>query len=431
MITELRLRDFKNFKDATLRLGPFTVLVGANASGKSNIRDALRFLHGVGRMYTLAEIIGGKYGAGGQLEWAPLRGGANEIIRLGAHEFAIDATLASESPEARQKDVSVSRYHIGAKRAGIIDGGGFGMSAEALESDGTMIYSSHPGGDKLSPNNRDPALFQVQMATPVTQRKGTIFGVPGDEPVLAYDTVALHQDPENRSRTRGVREALGGIRFLDLMPDRMRMPAFPGQNVLGDSGENLSTVLWELCQTSERKAILIDWIQELTPMDIVDFEFPRDPSGLIHLLLKERSGITISAFSASDGTLRFLALLAALLGTHPAKLYFIEEIEAGIHPSRLRLLLDLIEHQTAKSGIQVVATTHSPDLLQMISDSTFNHASVVYRPRDTDHAIIRPIGDLPNAPRLRKEQGLGPLLASGWMEDVLFFDGENAQAAAK
>ena len=70
MITEIRLRDFKNFKDATLRLGPFTVLVGTNGSGKSNIRDAFRFLHGIGRGYTLADIIGGRYGAGGQPEWS-------------------------------------------------------------------------------------------------------------------------------------------------------------------------------------------------------------------------------------------------------------------------------------------------------------------------------------------------------------------------
>ena len=66
MITSLRLVDFKNFADETLRVGPFTVIVGANASGKSNIRDAFRFLHGIGRGYTLAEIIGGKYGAGGK-----------------------------------------------------------------------------------------------------------------------------------------------------------------------------------------------------------------------------------------------------------------------------------------------------------------------------------------------------------------------------
>ena len=43
MITSIRLVNFKNFADETLRVGPFTVIVGANASGKSNIRDAFRF----------------------------------------------------------------------------------------------------------------------------------------------------------------------------------------------------------------------------------------------------------------------------------------------------------------------------------------------------------------------------------------------------
>ena len=82
MITSIRLRDFKSFRDETLRFGPFTILVGANATGKSNLRDALRFLHGITRGYTLAEIIGGKYGAAGQQEWEPIRGGPNEIIRM-------------------------------------------------------------------------------------------------------------------------------------------------------------------------------------------------------------------------------------------------------------------------------------------------------------------------------------------------------------
>ncbi len=87
MITSVRLKDFKNFRDETLRMGPFTVLVGANASGKSNVRDALRFLHGVGRGYRLADIIGGRYGAGGQVEWAPIRGGVDEIVRFGGGWF--------------------------------------------------------------------------------------------------------------------------------------------------------------------------------------------------------------------------------------------------------------------------------------------------------------------------------------------------------
>ncbi|MEY2926974.1 MAG: hypothetical protein RL367_1451 [Pseudomonadota bacterium] len=89
MITKLRLKNFKGFADSTLDLGPFTVVVGANAAGKSNIRDALRFLHGVGRGYTLAEIIGGKYGAGGQTEWSPIRGSGTELIRFGQDSFTL------------------------------------------------------------------------------------------------------------------------------------------------------------------------------------------------------------------------------------------------------------------------------------------------------------------------------------------------------
>ena len=68
MITSLRLVNFKNFADETLCVGPFTVIVGANASGKSNIRDAFRFLHGIGRGYTLAEITRGQIRClGGQI----------------------------------------------------------------------------------------------------------------------------------------------------------------------------------------------------------------------------------------------------------------------------------------------------------------------------------------------------------------------------
>ncbi len=60
MINSLRLQGFKSFRDATLTLGPLTVIVGTNASGKSNLRDAFRFLHGIARYYSLSDIVGEK-----------------------------------------------------------------------------------------------------------------------------------------------------------------------------------------------------------------------------------------------------------------------------------------------------------------------------------------------------------------------------------
>ena len=116
-------------------------------------------------------------------------------------------------------------------------------------------------------------------------------------------------------------------------------------------------------------------------MDVTGFEFPVDPSGRVHLTLCEANGRKVSAYSASDGTLRFLAMLTVLLGENPPGLYFFEEIDTGIHPARQWLLLELIEKQAAKRGIQVVTTTHSPDLLTFVNDSTFEHLSVVWPSR--------------------------------------------------
>ena len=121
-------------------------------------------------------------------------------------------------------------------------------------------------------------------------------------------------------------------------------------------------------------------------------------------------------------------MLAALLGANQAGVYFFEEIDNGIHPSRLHLLIDLIESQTKSNGIQVITTTHSPEMLNLINDDTFKNTSVVYRDEESSDAIIRPASDLPNAKRLRKSKGLGRLHSTGWMEDMLAFAEADSEA---
>ena len=112
-------------------------------------------------------------------------------------------------------------------------------------------------------------------------------------------------------------------------------------------------------------------------------------------------------------------MLTALLGTNPSGIYFFEELDNGIHPNRLWLLLELIEKQTAQNGLQVITTTHSPDMLALINDRTFENTSVTCRLEDTDDAVIRSVASLPNAQKLRRSQGLGRLHTSGWLEDML------------
>ncbi len=415
MITSLRLRNFKNFADETLRAGPFTVIVGANASGKSNIRDAFRFLHGIGRGYTLAEIIGGKYGAGGQVEWQPIRGAAKELTRFGAATFSIAVAL-----ELANKRTAGYRIRV---RLDEKDRSGFRTTFETLKVGYRTIYTSHPPYPDPVHEQDDEANLLLRMEKTGAQRKyGNRIAVRWDQPALTQLNNFRHVIRAHKDIAGQVSELLGHCRFLDPTPDLMRRPSFPGQTVLGDSGENLPTVLQEICADEERKNVLSEWVRELTPMDVANFEFPRDPTtGLVQLVIHETSGRRISAYSASDGTLRFLAMLAALLDKDPARLYVFEEIDNGIHPARLHLLVDLIERQTAKGSVQVVTTTHSPELLSIVNDDTFGNMSVVCRLENTDDAIIRPVSELQNAAKLRKSQGLGRLLAGGWMEDALAF----------
>ncbi len=211
------------------------------------------------------------------------------------------------------------------------------------------------------------------------------------------------------------------MRFLDLAPDAMRIPSIPGQDILGDRGEYLSSVLQSICETEESKQAILEWIRELTPVDVVDFEFVPDQTGKILVTLVESGGQKTSAYSASDGTLRFLAMIAAMLGTKPAKFYFFEELENGIHPTRLHLLLQLIEQKVSEGKIQVVATSHSPQLLGFLSEKARKDAALVYRLPDQPDAKIRPILQIPEVERILKEQDLARLHSSGWLEDAVAF----------
>ena len=473
MLTALRLKNFKNFADETLRMGPFTIIVGANASGKSNIRDALRFLHGVGRGYTLAEILGGKYGAGGHVEWEQIRGAPKEVVRRDQEQFALEVDLTLDESHIHlraglglSEDQSTIDYGYAILvKPNARQDGAFLVGREALQarppepgsfpkqeiqsSDSELIreqfkkflrersrrtlYTSHPPAPDPVSNQDDEHHLLVRMERAAGQKKyGHRVAMRPDQPALTQIGEHRQVRKAHKDLARHVADNLGSMRFLDPSPSQMREPAFPGQRVLGDSGENLPTVLQAICDDPQRRETLLEWTRELTPMDVADFEFPKDPtSGRVQLFIREQNGGKVSGHSASDGTLRFLGMLAALLGTNRPDLYVFEEMDKGIHPSRQHLLVELIESQTAGGDIQVVTTTLSPDLLARVGDDTFKHTSVVCRNPDAADAIIRPVAELPNAEKLRRSQGLRTLHATGWMEDILYFsqNGDQEQSS--
>ncbi len=434
MLKSLRLENFKSFKNAELSLGELTVLVGTNASGKSNIRDAFRFLHGISRGYSIAEIIGEKYGEGGVLQWRGIRGGTKEITYCGAKYFSISISFSvqdgdieyemdyrievrlanpvpyiiSESLNCQQKEFPIFESNSSVHTSPFSNSNGvrFYDYWENYTFPGNPSIIIHEIYDYLA--NYIPMLSQISR---------------GDEP---HGGIVDKKDkPFADSTAKKFCElaltAISDMRFLDLSPDLMRLPTFAGQNVLGDRGENLSSVMQEICRDENRKAILLDWLQALTPMDAQDFDFPEDFTGKVLLRLIEASGQKTTAYSASDGTLRFLGLLAALLGDKRSRFYFFEEPENGIHPNRLSLLLQLMEQEVSNSLMQIVITTHSPLLLNFLSPESLEYASLMYRIGDRAESRITKIVDIPNARELIANDGLASLLDSGWLEDAMYF----------
>jgi len=432
MLTTLRLQGFKNFRDATLALGPLTLLVGTNAAGKSNVRDAFRFLHGVARGYSLAEIIGEKWGEGGVLQWRGIRGGTREATFAGVTAFLLEVDFKVRDPDMEVVDWSRSLHPI--EVAGTysisVEVGDNGKPSKVIRERLTFrfgtVFDSHPPDDPLSAADPDADHLPVRLMKGSSQR-----GPYGKKLNCLSSRPALPQVADNtlakdaRNYAKLALAELSSMRFLDLDPDALRRPSLPGQTVLGDKGENLSSVLQSICTKPDLKAALASWIAELTPMDATDFEFPADQQGRILVSLIEKGGGHISAYSASDGTLRFLAMIAALLGPESSRFYFFEELDNGIHPARLHLLLGLIERQAERGTVQMVATTHSPELLALLDRKSLEHASLVYRlPGSNEGRIVR-ILDIPGAADLIAQQDLAKLHATGWLEDAVYFSADD------
>jgi predicted ATPase len=104
-----------------------------------------------------------------------------------------------------------------------------------------------------------------------------------------------------------------------------------------------------------------------------------------------------------------------------AGFYFLEEIDTGIHPARLHLLVQLIEQYSRRGKVQVVATTHSPQLLSMLSKDSRENAYLVYRHEHESDAQLTRIVDIPSAKDVLQEFSLGRLLETGWFENTMDF----------
>ncbi|HSO76231.1 MAG TPA: AAA family ATPase, partial [Blastocatellia bacterium] len=122
MIQKLTLKNFKSFSEpkvhegqwegTSISFGGLSLIVGTNASGKSNIRDGLRFIHAISRGYTLAEIIGEKYGEEGVLQWKGIRGGVRETVTRNGNSADEQFTISVTTKLASEDGGDLAHYSI-------------------------------------------------------------------------------------------------------------------------------------------------------------------------------------------------------------------------------------------------------------------------------------------------------------------------------
>ena len=185
--------------------------------------------------------------------------------------------------------------------------------------------------------------------------------------------------------------------------------------VMGNRGENFACIVRHICGDPKTKGAYLNWLRELRPHEVDDVTTLTGAVGEPMFALKE-SAREFPAPVLSDGTLRFAAMAAAFFQPGMPRLLTIEEVENGIHGSRLRLLLELFRSQTVAAKTQLLATTHSPLLLTWLKPEEYETTFLCKRDEETGESRILPLTHVPHFNEVMGKQPITELFAEGWME---------------
>jgi len=416
MISELNIRNFKSLESVDLKLGHFNLLVGANASGKSNFLDALRFLQGVGNGLGIDEILNGKPPSSTNLRWGGIRGGPKLVAFRGkdgstAEEVEISGCIPETSLyEIRRTNLS---YQLKFNPE----------TYKFMQWLGTMECRWH-NDEKIYLHYDDVRSKGLAAGFDVTAREYSRL-LKERGPSLTAQEVESREglSPESFNLSpqavyaAHILDVLADMQFLDPHPAVLRDYS-PKATRLGESGEGFAGLIEEI-ESSGSKPALLEWLKELRPDEVSDL-YPL-PGAVNDYMAAIKEGNTVfPAPAISEGTLRFIALAAAFFQLPMPKILVIEEIEKGLHPSRLRLLLELMRSQSKRTGTQVFATTHSPTLLNWLTPEDRKTTFVCTRDAESGATKMRALSEVPNLEELiRENYNLDQLFEQGWLESVL------------
>nr|WP_255806833.1 ATP-binding protein [Corynebacterium kalidii] len=407
-------------------------MTGRNSSGKSNALDGLEVLSRLADGEDIADALDGRRREGGMV-----RGGSRGCVPHGASSFNLGCTVSCGDQEFR-----------------------FDVTVQA-EPDLRIVSESLTGPARTEKNRvrREAQIYSTQHAlddAPVINVE-VFNGKRGSNPARAFrdSRLVLAQLPlALTGRTNAekavlhaastVTLALRGIFHLDPVPHLMREFVPARDTDLRRTGENLSAALRSL-QVRDPVAFhdVVYLTKKVADDRITDISFATSSLDDVMLQLEESRGEAqgypdekTPAREMSDGLLRFLGIATALKSsrdsldidvddTAGAKqsddvggvLMVLEELENGLHPSQERRVLDLVRDSYEATGTRVLATTHSPALLDA-AEGTLNQSIIVcHRDPDSGFSKLTRLTDLPGYARALAEGTLGAAVTAGKLID--------------
>ena len=395
MIERIVIENFKSLRNVNLSLGRVNLFVGTNASGKSNFLEALRVLEGIGNGFTIGEILNGKPRSATNEVWEGIRGGkeytcfsyADSIGKVGIKVYG---KLERPSPSKPIFPEWEYRIVFSSKNFDVID--------ENIRMEGTLSYSiedDFPARDDSSL----PILGTFgDIVREVSQNlpNGYVIGVSPDLLAKSFsNSQSIAPEPKMlREYSRS---------------DRARR--------MGDHGENFASLVKSICQDEKTKDTYLSWLRHLRPEEVDDVGTLSGAVGEPMFMIRE-NGRDFPAPVLSDGTLRFAALTAAFFQPEMPDIMTIEEIENGLHASRIQLLLELFRTHAEYKKTQIFATTHSPAILDWLQEEDYKTTFLCTRDESTGESRIRSLADIPHFMDVIKKTPASELLSEGWFEAV-------------
>lgn len=403
MLDSIFIENFKSYKKQTLHLAPLTLLIGANASGKSNAIEAFRFLSWLAGGQKLSSL---KHTVNDSEKL--IRGNIQELFYPNECIFSLGGTL--DETEWNMLNISITirddELHIHQEKI-------------------TDQKNSLPLYDIKKPSSGFSNDVQVAYNNFKTGHNKPII-ICTDQIAILNQLVspATFSDKDKDSQkiipniSNKFQKILGETLFLDPVPAKMRNDSFPDKKIQTD-GSNVAGVLYHLCENDTLKEQLLEFVRSLPEQYITNIVCYKDKRSQVYFELEETFGDVKKNWSAellSDGTLRVLAIATALLSVTEGSTVVIEEIDNGIHPSRAKQLMETITKYAKERNLRLLLSTHNPALMDALPEEALQDVVFCYRDKvGGDSRLVR-LSDLPYYPELLIQGTLGNLVTQGILD---------------